>query len=85
MFQIVFFYFYFILNILYFRKDSFKQMNVIGQFNRGFIIVRLANDLFIVDQHATDEKYNFETLQKNSVVESQRLIQLVVKFSLGFV
>ena len=31
-------------------KDSFDKMQVIGQFNLGFIIAKLNNDLFIVDQ-----------------------------------
>jgi DNA mismatch repair protein PMS2 len=33
------------------------------QFNLGFIIARIGADVFILDQHACDEKYNFETLQ----------------------
>ncbi|KAI1403364.1 DNA mismatch repair protein MutL [Hypoxylon fuscum] len=33
------------------------------------------DELFIIDQHATDEKYNFERLQANTVVQSQRLVQ----------
>ena len=33
-------------------KDDFLKMSVLGQFNLGFIITRLENDLFIVDQHA---------------------------------
>lgn len=32
------------------------------------------DDLFIVDQHAADEKYNFETLQKETKIRSQRMI-----------
>lgn len=56
-------------------KDMFAKMEIIGQFNLGFIIAKLAEDLFIIDQHATDEKYNFETLQKNTVLQGQRLIQ----------
>ncbi|TLD14421.1 uncharacterized protein PgNI_03777 [Pyricularia grisea] len=36
----------------------------------------LADDeLFIIDQHASDEKYNFERLQASTVVESQRLVR----------
>ncbi|XP_072044566.1 mismatch repair endonuclease PMS2-like [Amphiura filiformis] len=58
-----------------FTKDSFTKMDIIGQFNLGFIIAKLKSDLFIIDQHATDEKYNFEDLQKNTVLQSQRLIQ----------
>ncbi|XP_014362083.2 mismatch repair endonuclease PMS2 isoform X1 [Papilio machaon] len=55
-------------------KDSFKDMIVIGQFNLGFIITRLGEDLFIIDQHATDEIYNFETLQKTTELTSQKLV-----------
>uniref|UniRef100_A0A8C1CGG1 PMS1 homolog 2, mismatch repair system component n=1 Tax=Cyprinus carpio carpio TaxID=630221 RepID=A0A8C1CGG1_CYPCA len=57
-----------------FVKDMFKDMEIIGQFNLGFIITKLKSDLFIIDQHATDEKYNFEMLQKNTVLKGQRLI-----------
>ena len=56
-------------------KECFKRMNIIGQFNLGFIIVKLENDLFIIDQHATDEKYNFEQLQQNTVMETQKLVK----------
>lgn len=55
-------------------KDSFKRMTIIGQFNLGFIITKLDDDLFIIDQHATDEIYNFETLQKNTELTSQKLV-----------
>lgn len=46
---------------------------ILGQFNLGFIITRLNDDLFIVDQHASDEKYNFETLQRTTEMQSQQL------------
>lgn len=73
-------------------KEDFEQMEIIGQFNLGFIIVRrrvykgkgvadqsaLQDDLFIVDQHASDEKYNFETLQQTTTIQSQRLIAYVI-------
>lgn len=55
-------------------KSDFVRMDLIGQFNLGFIIVRLDGDLFIVDQHATDEKYNFETLQKITRIQHQPLV-----------
>ena len=35
-------------------KDKFANMDIIGQFNLGFIIAKIDEDLFIVDQHATD-------------------------------
>ncbi|KAG7491853.1 hypothetical protein MATL_G00007990 [Megalops atlanticus] len=55
-------------------KDMFKEMEIIGQFNLGFIITKLKSDLFMIDQHATDEKYNFERLQQDTVLQGQRLI-----------
>ncbi|WWD17838.1 hypothetical protein CI109_102282 [Kwoniella shandongensis] len=65
-------------------KADFEKMEVLGQFNKGFIIARLksdkgkgkeADDLFIIDQHASDEKYNFETLQRTTVIKGQALIR----------
>lgn len=63
------------------QKSDFGNMRVAGQFNLGFIIaVRPAleeaqhDELFIIDQHASDEKYNFERLQEVTVVQSQRLV-----------
>jgi len=46
------------------------------QFNLGFIITRLNRDLFIIDQHATDEKFNYERLETGTVLHSQKLIRL---------
>ena len=76
------------------------------QFNLGFIVTKLADNLFIIDQvrdrykhvhthsnallfvyfvtaphvcfvhqHASDEKYNFERLQTDGLIENQKLIQ----------
>jgi DNA mismatch repair ATPase MutL len=33
-------------------KEDFSKMEILGQFNLGFIIARLKDDLFIIDQHA---------------------------------
>ncbi|KAI9562884.1 putative PMS1 [Daphnia sinensis] len=55
-------------------QSDFKKMEVIGQFNLGFIIAKLNSDLFIIDQHAADEKYNFETLQRATRLQPQKLV-----------
>lgn len=62
-------------------KADFNEMMVIGQFNLGFIIAvrpptstSPTSDLFIIDQHASDEKYNFERLSATTVLVSQRLV-----------
>ncbi|RCH97339.1 Mismatch repair endonuclease pms2 [Rhizopus azygosporus] len=60
------------------HKSDFARMKVLGQFNLGFVIASLDDqDLYIIDQHASDEKYNFETLQKTVRVDSQKLIRQV--------
>ncbi|XP_055343428.1 mismatch repair endonuclease PMS2-like [Paramacrobiotus metropolitanus] len=56
------------------KKSDFQRMEIIGQFNDGFIIVRLDLDVFIIDQHASDERYNYEKLQQNYTVDSQRMV-----------
>lgn len=56
------------------QKDDFLRMRIVGQFNLGFIIAQLGEDLFIIDQHATDEKYRFELLQRETVLNSQPLL-----------
>lgn len=56
-------------------QSDFLKMKIIGQFNLAFIIAQLENDLFIIDQHASDEKYNFEQLQATTVLETQVLVK----------
>ncbi|XP_019441764.1 PREDICTED: DNA mismatch repair protein PMS1 [Lupinus angustifolius] len=58
-----------------FKKEYFRSMKVIGQFNLGFIIGKLDQDLFIVDQHAADEKYNFERLSQSTILNQQPLFR----------
>lgn len=62
-------------------KADFNEMQIIGQFNLGFIIAvrpptstSPTSDLFIIDQHASDEKYNFERLSATTTLVSQRLV-----------
>ncbi|CUS09093.1 unnamed protein product [Tuber aestivum] len=55
-------------------KQDFFEMQIKGQFNKGFILATRADDLFIIDQHASDEKYNFEKLQQVTIVQNQRLV-----------
>lgn len=58
-----------------FKKEDFSRMKVIGQFNLGFIIGKLDQDLFIVDQHAADEKYNYERLSQSTILNQQPLLR----------
>lgn len=65
-------------------KDDFARMQIVGQFNLGFILATRSpgesvttrkEELFIIDQHASDEKYNFERLQAETIVQNQRLVR----------
>ncbi|KAH9812637.1 DNA mismatch repair protein pms1 [Teratosphaeria destructans] len=63
-------------------KSDFERMIVVGQFNLGFILaIRPAtnqqeqDELFIIDQHAADEKYNYERLQRTVTLQSQRMVR----------
>lgn len=49
-------------------------MQIIGQFNLGFIVAKLDSDLFIIDQHASDEKFQFEKLSNETKLKTQILI-----------
>ena len=51
-------------------------MNIIGQFNKGFIVTSINNPLFIIDQHASDEKKNYENLLNNLTIAEKNLIYL---------
>lgn len=66
------------------KKEDFKRMEVLGQFNLGFIIGKLDNDLFIIDQHASDEKFNYETLQQTTIMHQQPLVRpLMLELTAG--
>jgi len=56
------------------RKEDFRKMEFIGQFNKGFLLTKLGSSLFIIDQHAADEKYKYEELWKTNL-SSQKLME----------
>jgi len=62
-------------NSVHLTKDDFLNMEIVGQFNLGFILARCRNrNLWILDQHACDEIFNFERLCKTTVLHEQKLI-----------
>jgi DNA mismatch repair ATPase MutL len=69
-------------------KEDFARMRIVGQFNLGFIIAvrerhvdtdNDVEDVFIIDQHASDEKYNFERLQAETIMQVQALARYFPK------
>lgn len=61
-----------------FEKTDFRNMEVIGQFNQGFILCAFKKDnstfIIAVDQHAADEICNFERLKSSFKIKKQNLI-----------
>lgn len=59
-----------------FLKREFYALNIIGQFNLGFILATLNNgrDLFIFDQHASHERQNLEKFNKELKIDSQLIM-----------
>ena len=56
-------------------KGNFGEMTILGQFNLGFILAKdPKNQLWILDQHACDERFNFERLMTETVMHNQTLI-----------
>lgn len=57
-----------------FQRSWFADLAVIGQFNLGFVLARRGADVFIIDQHAADEKYNYEALASSTPLQVQPLM-----------
>ena len=67
------------------NKSDFARMHIVGQFNLGFILAVRAgskaeagsskgDNLFIIDQHASDEIYNFHRLSDTITLVPQPLV-----------
>jgi len=63
-------------------RDDLLSMQILGQFNCGFILARLDRDqcdknkslLYIIDQHAADERFRLETLERVEQAQVQTLL-----------
>lgn len=60
-----------------FGKSDFQDLQVIGQFNKGFIATfsQRTGRLLLIDQHAADEKRNFEDYILNGKIGSHCFVQ----------
>ncbi|KAL4426563.1 hypothetical protein ABPG74_012323 [Tetrahymena malaccensis] len=60
-----------------FKKDKFVELQIIGQFNKAFIIAYWVekDQIFLIDQHASDEKTNYERLLKENNFQGQKLVK----------
>lgn len=65
------------------KNNKFPIMTVIGQFHGNYILAESIDGLYIIDQHAAQERYNYEKFQRliqNEKTEYQTLlIPLVIE------
>ncbi|MEA5026856.1 MAG: DNA mismatch repair endonuclease MutL [Erysipelotrichaceae bacterium] len=65
------------------KNNQFPIMSVIGQFHGNYILAESIDGLYIIDQHAAQERYNYERFQQlmmNEKTEYQTLlIPLVIE------
>lgn len=66
-----------------FNKQDFDELEIIGQFNKGFIIAKRGRDLFIIDQHASDEKFNYEKFLKEPLKTEKMMYPKKMKLNAG--
>ncbi len=64
---------------LYLKAKEFLKLKIIGQFNKGFIVCLYnKQDLFIIDQHACNERYNLEKFTSLLKIDSQPLMKSII-------
>ena len=52
-----------------FYKRDFQNLKIVGQFNKSFIVATLGSELFILDQHACDERRGLENFEKTLKID----------------
>lgn len=71
------------------KNPSLPQLRVIGQFHNSYIIAEGDKGLYIIDQHAAQERYHFEIIRKailEGVKDTQPLlIPLTIDTSLSII
>lgn len=62
------------------RQPKIGRINVIGQFNKTYILGELNKELYIIDQHAAHEKILFEKYSKE--IDTNRVISQILLTSI---
>jgi DNA mismatch repair protein MutL len=55
------------------EPEFIKKDNIIGQYNKTYILIEKENGLEIVDQHIADERYIYEKLKASKNIDCQLL------------
>lgn len=68
-----------------YANPKFGRINIIGQFNKTYIIGELDNCLYLIDQHAAHEKILFEKyindIEKANIISQPLLVPTVLNLS----
>lgn len=59
-------------------NESFPELSVIGQFHNCYILASGEKGLYVIDQHAAQEKYHYEQLKKNIFAHDPVMQQLLI-------
>lgn len=59
-------------------NESFPELSVIGQFHNCYILASGEKGLYVIDQHAAQEKYHYEQLKKNIFAVDPIMQQLLI-------
>lgn len=59
-------------------KEFFNHLRIIGQLRESYILCENENGLVVIDQHAAQERYHFEQLQKKLINRCERKQPLMV-------
>ncbi|MGL4453649.1 MAG: DNA mismatch repair endonuclease MutL [Sarcina sp.] len=69
------------------RVPKFPILDIIGQYNKTYIIAQKDGTLYLIDQHAAHEKLLFEkylkSIEKNDLLIQPLMIPLVIELSLN--
>lgn len=64
------------------RNISFPEMEVIGQFHQSYILAQGEAGLYIIDQHAAQERYHYEVLREKILLGNNDSQPLIVPISI---
>lgn len=60
------------------------QLKVLAQIFKTYILAETGNELYLIDQHAAQERYNYEKIQKTFFEKSSHKNQLLIPITYNF-
>ncbi len=67
------------------QELTLPNLTVLAQIFKTYILAQTGDELYLIDQHAAQERYNYERLQKQfddmKIIKTQLLVPLIFNFS----